>query len=65
MKTVNQLIDTPELRAKRLEAYRAGDYRFSPPSVYHGNWSEEAWMNWVSFNDKSLTGFLPYRRINR
>ncbi len=54
------LTDSPELRARRLAAYNAGKYRFSPPPVYHGNWSPQAWMNHVHFDDESLTGFLPY-----
>lgn len=58
MKT--ELTDSPELRTKRLNAYRAGKYRFNPPPVYSGNWDEQAWMNWVHFDDPGLTGFLPY-----
>lgn len=27
------LIDTPELRARRLAAYQAGEYTFAPPPV--------------------------------
>lgn len=54
------LQDTPEIRAKRAAAYAAGKYRFSPPPVYSGGWDAQAWMNWVHFDDPSLTGFLPY-----
>ncbi len=54
------LVDTPELRAKRLAAYRAGAYRFSPPPVCTFLWTVEAWMNHVYFTDSTLTGFLPY-----
>ena len=59
MKT-KTLVDTPALRAKRAAAYNAGLYSFNPPPVYSGNWSAQAWMNWVQFNDETLTGFLPY-----
>lgn len=54
------LIDTPQLRAKRLEAYKAGQYRFSVPPVCTALWDDESWMNHVQFTDKKLTGFLPY-----
>jgi len=54
------LIDTPELRAKRLTAYRAGQYTMPAPPVYSGNWDEQAWMNWVRFDDRTISGFLPY-----
>lgn len=56
------LIDTPQLRARRAAAYHAGQCRFDTPPVYSGNWSVEAWCNWVRFNDESLNGFLPYTR---
>ena len=58
------LVDTPKLRAKRLAAYRAGAYRFSPPPVCSLHWDDEAWMNHVYFTDPTLTGFLflPYTR---
>ena len=59
MKTLQ---DTPEIRAKRAAAYRAGKYRFSPPPVCTTRWNDEAWMNWVVFDDSNLTGFLPYTR---
>lgn len=54
------LIDSPQLRKKRADAYRAGAYKFNPPPVYAGGWDSQAWMNWVQFDDPSLTGFLPY-----
>lgn len=54
------LIDSPKVREKRSKAYRAGKYRFNPPPVYHGNWSEESWCNYVRFDDPALNGFLPY-----
>lgn len=54
------LVDSPELREKRLVAYRAGLYRFNVPPVCTVLWDVEAWCNWVQFNDKTLTGFLPY-----
>lgn len=64
MKT-GTLKDTPELRAKRSAAYDAGKYRFSLPPVFTGNWSREAWMNWVHFDDPELTGFLPYKEHSK
>jgi len=57
------LTDTVSLRVKRLRAYRADQYTFSPPPVYCGNWDEQAWCNHVQFNDKALTGFLPYDNV--
>lgn len=57
---MKKLHDTPQLRAARIRAYNAGQYRFRVPDVYSGNWDAEAWHNWVTFNDSSLTGFLPY-----
>ncbi len=56
------LKDTPELRNARAVAYCAGKYTFSVPPVTTVNWSDEAWMNWVQFNDPKLTGFLPYTK---
>jgi hypothetical protein len=56
------LTDTPQLRAARYAAYSAGKYRFNPPPVCSANWDDQAWMNWVVFDDSSLTGFLPYTR---
>lgn len=54
------LVDSPALRAQRLAAYRAGKYRFSAPPVTTARWDDESWMNWVTFDDPALTGFLPY-----
>ena len=54
------LTDSPALRARRLAAYRAGAYQFTPPPVDSVGWDDQAWMNWVRFNDPELTGFLPY-----
>ncbi len=50
-----------QLRQKRFEAFDKGEYTFKPPDVACGNWSREAWCNWVNFNNKSLNGFIPYR----
>lgn len=58
--SVKLLTDNAQLRAKRAQAYHAGKYRFSPPPVYSGNWSVEAWCNWVTFDDPKPNGFLPY-----
>lgn len=58
------LNDTPEMRRKRLRAYRAGQYTMQPPPVYSGNWDEEAWMNHVLFKDRNLNGFMPYNAPN-
>jgi hypothetical protein len=60
MNTKNKLTDSPKLRALRLAAYRSDRYAFNPPPVYSGGWSEQAWMNWVHFENSELTGFLPY-----
>jgi hypothetical protein len=54
------LQDTPELRAARKAAYVAGRYTFTSPPVCPGGWDAQAWMNWVVFDDTTLTGFLPY-----
>lgn len=55
------LIDTPELRARRLAAYQAGLYTVGRMAFagYTGFWSTHDWMNAVSFNDPTLTGILP------
>jgi hypothetical protein len=60
METKRTLTDTVELRAARIRAYRANQYAFSVPPVHTGGWDEEAWCNWVVFQDAALTGFLPY-----
>ena len=55
-----QMNDTTELRSARIRAYRANAYVMSVPPVCTTLWDEEAWINWVKFNDTTLTGFLPY-----
>lgn len=58
MKTLK---DTPEIRAARLAAYKAGEYAFSVPPVCTAYWDETAWMNFVTFTNPELTGYLPPR----
>jgi len=41
-------------------AYKAGQYKFRAPDVCSARWDDEAWMNWVQFDNPELTGFLPY-----
>jgi hypothetical protein len=48
------------LRYNRAVAYKAGQYKMQPPPVCTTRWDEEAWMNWVKFDNETLTGFLPY-----
>lgn len=57
---MNTLIDSPALRARRAAAYNAGRYTFTPPPVCCASWDEQAWCNWVQFDNPALTGFLPY-----
>lgn len=56
------LPDSTALRKARAEAYKAGQWSCPAPPVYSGNWSVEAWCNYVHFNDPNLTGFLPYTK---
>ncbi len=62
MKMFNDL--TPgellSLRINRRMAYKAGQYKFRAPDVCSVRWDDEAWMNWVQFDNPELTGFLPY-----
>jgi len=48
------------LRYSRAQAYNAGQYKFQAPPVCTARWDSEAWMNWVQFDNETLTGFLPY-----
>ncbi len=57
------LIDTPDLRAKRHAAYVAGKYKFNPPPVCTAMWDDQAWHNWVIFDNPKLTGFLQYQKL--
>ncbi len=62
MKTFDNLTtgELLSLRINRHIAYKAGQYKFRAPDVYCARWDDEAWMNWVQFNNPELTGFLPY-----
>lgn len=31
----------------KLEAYKAGHYRFKAPPVYSGNWDDAAWVAYI------------------
>ncbi len=55
--TVGQLMS---LRINRHTAYKAGQYKMHAPPVCTTRWDDEAWMNWVQFDNPELTGFLPY-----
>jgi hypothetical protein len=48
------------LRYSRAQAYNAGQYKMHAPPVCTTRWDPEAWMNWVQFDNETLTGFLPY-----
>lgn len=62
MKTFNDLtpVELLSLRINRHAAYKAGKYTFRAPDVCSVRWDDEAWMNWVQFDNPELTGFLPY-----
>lgn len=55
------MIDTPEIRARRLAAYRAGQYVVGRNAFAGctGLWGEHDWMNAVTFSEPELTGILP------
>ena len=50
------------LRYSRAIAYRNGQYKMHVPPVCTTGWNDEAWHNWVKFNNETLTGFLPYTK---
>jgi hypothetical protein len=50
------------LRYSRALAYKNGQYKMEPPPVCTTLWDDEAWHNWVQFNNQQLTGFLPYTK---
>ncbi len=56
--TTYTIQDTPEIRAARLAAYRAGEYTMHAPPVPTSRWTEQDWMNFVRFNDPALRGWL-------
>ena len=31
----------------KLFLYKQGSYKFDPPPVYHGGWSDEDWIKWI------------------
>lgn len=53
--------DTSEIRARILAAYRAGEYVVGRNafSACTARWSENDWMNAVTFREPELTGILP------
>jgi len=59
-----KLTDSVETRVARIKAYRAGEYRCNVPPVCTALWDEEAWQNYVTFNDPAISGFIPYNTQN-
>ena len=60
-----ELIDSPELRAARLAALKAGECIFNTTVTMActGGWTDEDFCNIAIFNNPELTGFLPTARM--